>query len=187
MPSGHSSSPTCRPSRARWSTAAPRCPAQCRHHRLAKRENSGKGGRLRGFDAGKKVKGVKRHVIVDTLGLVPDAIVTPADWQDRDGGLVLIGSNEGRWARLQTIFADAGYAGKLVERVELLCGWQLEIVKRSDLPGFQVARKRWIVERTLAWLGKCRRLSKDYERLFHTSRSLIHVAMIGLMVRRLTP
>jgi putative transposase len=140
---------------------------------------------LRGFDAGKKVKGVKRHIMVDTLGLVLDVMVTPANWQDRQGGLVLMGGNRGRWPRLRKVFADAGYAGQLVDGIRTLCGWELEIVKRSDLPGFHVSPKRWIVERTFAWLDKCRRLSKDYERLLHTSRSMVHLAMIRVMFRRL--
>ena len=129
---------------------------------------------MRGFDAGKKVNGIKRHALVDALGLLLDVLVTPADCQDRDDGLLLLGRNAGEWPRLRTVFADAGYAGRPVHGVRLVCAWDVEIVRRSDLPGFQLAKKRWFVERTFGWLGKRRRLSKDYERLLHTSRSLVH-------------
>jgi putative transposase len=91
----------------------------------------------------------------------------------------------GRFPRLRLIWADGGYAGQLVERVNQLGGWLLEIVKRPDESKFVVLPRRWVVERTLAWLGRHRRLSKDYEALPQTSEAFIHIAMTRLMLRRL--
>jgi putative transposase len=159
-----------------------------RHRRLAERENHAKGGENRGYDAGKKIKGTKRHLLVDTLGLVLAVMVLPASVQDRDGGLLLLAQERGKWPRLTRIYADGGYAGQLVPMIAVLCGWLLDIVKRSDdARGFQVIRKRWIVERTFSWLDKCHRLSKDYERLQETSENIVRSAMINLMLHRLAP
>ena len=89
---------------------------------------------------------------------------------------------------MRLVWADAGYAGKLVEWVWALTGWALEIVKRPrDSHHFQVLPRRWVVERTFAWLSRCRRLSKDYEALSDTTEAWIHIAMIHLMLRRLAP
>ncbi len=115
-------------------------------------------------------------------------MVLPACVQDRDGGLLLLHGEREKWPRLRRVWADGGYAGALVESVAILCDWLLDIVRRNpDAKGFEVIRKRWIVERTFSWLDKCRRLSKDYERLRETSEAWVHVAMIGLMLRRLAP
>jgi len=142
---------------------------------------------VRGYDAGKKIKGRKRHLLVDTLGMVLLAVVHSAGIQDRDGARLLLDKAKGLFPRLQLIWADGGYAGKLIEWVKSVCGWILEIVKRSDQArGFVVLAKRWIVERTFAWLGRYRRLSKDYEVLTDTSEAMIYLAMIHVMVRRLT-
>ena len=152
------------------------------------------GGLERGYDAGKKVTGRKRHLVVDTLGLVLGVLVTAAHVQDRDGARQVLQalfdrikkSKFSRWCRLKLIWADGGYRGELVDWVKRTLGWTLEIVaKLSDQVGFQVLRKRWIVERTLAWLNRHRRLSKDYERLPETSEAFVYVAMIRLMLRRL--
>jgi putative transposase len=144
-------------------------------------------GGVSGYDAGKKVKGRKRHLVVDTLGLVLAVVVHSAAVQDRDGAkLVLAKLAQGGHARLRLLWADGGYAGKLVGWVAATYRWALTIVKRSDdVRGFQVLPKRWIVERTFGWLGGYRALSKDYEYLTATSEALIHVAMIHLMLRRL--
>lgn len=143
-------------------------------------------GGPRGYDAGKKIKGRKRHILVDTLGLVLIVVVHVANIQDRDGARLVLDKARGLLSRLLLIWADGGYAGQLVEWVATQCQWVLEIVKRSDdVKGFKVLPKRWIVERTLAWLSHCRRLSKDYERLAETSEALIYVAMIRLMIKRL--
>jgi putative transposase len=118
--------------------------------------------------------------------LILECVVHPADIQDRDGAKLVLEKLGERFPRLQKIWADGGYAGKLVDWVKELGQWALEIVKRSDAAvGFEVLPHRWIVERTFAWLGRFRRLSKDYEVLIETSEAMIRIAMIRLMVRRL--
>jgi putative transposase len=146
------------------------------------------GGEERGYDAGKQIKGRKRHILVDTLGLIWALVVHSASVQDRDGAKTLLNTVRGQLPRLKRIWADGGYAGQLVEWVKTTCRWVLDIVKRSeDVKGFQVLPHRWIVERTFAWLGQYRRLSKDYERLPQSSEAMIYFAMCRLMVRRLAP
>jgi putative transposase len=130
--------------------------------------------------------------VVDTLGLIIAIVVHAASLQDRDGAkLVLAKLNEKRkgrrlFPRLKLIWADGGYAGQLIDWAKKLGRWTVQIVKRSDA-GFVVLPKRWIVERTFAWLGKYRRLSKDYETLTESSESMIRIAMINLMLHRLEP
>jgi putative transposase len=142
-------------------------------------------GGPRGFDGGKLVKGRKRHLLVDTLGLVLLVVVLAANVQDRDGAKVLVERVQGRVPRLQIIWADGSYTGPLVEWVKQRTGWLLQIVKRSDTQkGFVVLPKRWIVERTFGWLGRYRRLSKDYEAGTPSSEAMIHLAMIQIMLRR---
>jgi putative transposase len=141
-------------------------------------------GGPRGYDAGKKVTGRKRHVLVDTLGLLLAVLVHPADVQDRDGAKLLLGGLAGHFPRLELIWADGGYAGQLEEWVHEHCQWVLSIVKRSELHTFRVLPHRWVVERTFGWLNWERRLSKDFERLPATSEAFIHVSMIRLMTRR---
>ena len=134
------------------------------------------------------MKGRKRHLVVDTLGLVLAVVVHAANVQDRDGAKRVLQKLVGRFPRLTLIWADGGYAGQLIDWTKQLANWTLEIVKRSDdLHTFQVLPKRWIVERTLGWLGRYRRLSKDYEELTASSEAMVHIAMIRLMVRRLQP
>lgn len=140
----------------------------------------------RGYDAGKKVKGRKRHILVDVMGLLLMVVVHAASIQDRDGAKLVLEKAKGRFPRLRLIWADGAYAGKLVDWVKTVCQWVLEILKRNDeVKGFQVLPRRWVVERTLGWLGRYRGLSKEYEGLPETSESMIYVAMIHLMVRRL--
>ena len=152
------------------------------------------GGQARGYDAGKKVTGRKRHLVVDTLGLVLMVLVTSASVQDRDGAKLVLHalfdrikkSKFSRWCRLKLIWADGGYRGELIDWVKGTLGWTLEIVEKlGGQHGFQVLPKRWIVERTFGWLNRSRRLSKDYERLPETSEAFVYVAMIRLMLRRL--
>jgi putative transposase len=113
-------------------------------------------------------------------------VVHPGDVQDRDGAKQVLEGLADRFPRLKRIWADGAYAGKLVDWANDLGQWVLEIVKRTDgAVGFEVLPHRWIVERTFAWLGRFRRLSKDYEVLIETSTAMIHVAMIRLMIRRL--
>jgi len=133
------------------------------------------------------VTGRKRHLVVDSLGLLLAVVVHAADIQDRDGAKLVLTKLKERFRRLKLIWADAGYAGQLVEWVQALGGWVLSIVKRTDAHRFQVLSRRWVVERTFAWLGRHRRLSKDYEALTQTSEALIQVAMIYLMLHRLAP
>ncbi len=123
---------------------------------------------------------------MDVLGLVLVAVVHPADVQDRDGAKLVLEKVKDKLPRLALIWADGGYAGQLIAWVKTKCNWVLEIVKRSDdMKGFVVLPRRWVVERTFAWLGKYRRLSKDYEALPETSEAMIYAAMTHLMLRRL--
>ena len=122
------------------------------------------------------------------MGLLLAVVVHPANIQDRDGAKLVIDKLIGRFPRMRLVWADAGYAGKLIEWVWALTGWALEIVKRPrDSHHFQVLPRRWVVERTFAWLSRCRRLSKDYEALSDTTEAWTHIAMIHLMLRRLAP
>jgi len=133
------------------------------------------------------VNGRKRHVIVDTMGLLLAVAVHAANIQDRDGAKLVLVKLQDRFPRLQLIWADGGYAGQLVEWVHGCGGWLLQIVHRTEKTGFVVLPRRWVVERTFAWLGRYRRLSKDYEAKPETSEALIHIAMIQLMLHRLAP
>jgi putative transposase len=138
-----------------------------------------------GYDAHKNVKGRKRHLLVDTLGLPLSIYVTPADIQDRAGARLLLAGLKPLVPRLEKIWADGAYSGKELARwCEEQGGWEIEVVERDkEVRGFDVLPKRWIVERTFGWLGRNRRLAKDYERKVQTSETLIEVAMIRLMLR----
>jgi len=139
---------------------------------------------------GKKISGIKRHLLVDTLGLVLVVVVHAANIQDRDGAKLVFerARVKGGWLRLERLWADGGYAGQLVGWVWELCRWVLEIVKRTDdTKGFKLLPKRWVVERTFGWLVQYRRLSKHYEYWEQTGEAMIHVAMTHLMLRRLAP
>jgi putative transposase len=140
-----------------------------------------------GYDAHKNVKGRKRHLLVDTLGLPLSVYLTSADVQDRVGARCLLAGLKPFVPRLKKIWADGAYAGeKLAGWLEEQSGWELEIVERDrEAKGFEVSPKRWIVERTFSWLIRNRRLSKDYERLVQTSETFIEVARIRLILRRL--
>ncbi len=150
-----------------------------------------KGGRTidpAGYDAGKKINGKKRHLLVDTEGLVLQVIVHAAEIQDRDGGVLLLATLFGLFPFLRKLYADAGYQGPKFQKAlkRVLRQVKLEIVKRSDAAkGFVVLPKRWIVERTIAWLNRCRRLAKDWENLNRKALSFVRLASIRLMVRRL--
>ena len=143
--------------------------------------------RALGFWARKKTKGRKRHIIVDTLGLMVGLMVHSADIQDRDGAPDLLKSIRHRWPWLLHVFADGGYAGdKLKRRLKKIGRWTVEISKRSDkAKGFEVLPRRWVVERTFAWLGRCRRLAKDVERSIASAEAWIMIAHIRLITRRL--
>ena len=143
----------------------------------------------RGYDAGKKIKGRKRHVAVDTLGLVLGIMITSAAIQDRDAAKSLIGALVKLFGRLQIIWADGGYLGALVQWVKGLRPFgklHLKIVRRCDhTKGFKVLPKRWIVERTFGWFSKARRLRTDYEVRLDHSQAMLRICMIRLMVKRL--
>jgi putative transposase len=145
-------------------------------------------GGPRGKDAHKMVNGRKRHVVVDTLGLILAVVVHAADIQDRDGAKLVLGQIKGRFPRLKKILADGIYNGGIAEWTMRFCGWLLEIVPKPEGKKgepFKVMKWRWVVERTFAWLGRCRRLSKDYEHQPASSEAMIHRAMTHLMLRRL--
>ena len=141
----------------------------------------------RGYDAGKKVNGRKRHVLVDTLGLLLQVRVLPANVQDRDGARPLLAAWFGQSPRrrLKKVWADGGYAGRLVHWAKATYRCALEIVKRPQLHTFKVLPRRWVVERTFGWLGRSRRLNRDYERQAHTGEIMVYLAMIRLMLTRI--
>jgi putative transposase len=137
----------------------------------------------RGYDAAKKVNGRKRHILVDTTGLLLMVVVHIASVQDRDGAMIVLQKAKQSFWRLQLIWADGGYAGKLVNWAKESCQWILEIVKRNDdVKGFYVLPRRWVVERTFAWIGRYRRLSKDYESLTQTSEKLKFLSLSSILV-----
>ena len=131
--------------------------------------------------------GRKRHLVVDTMGLLLAVVVHAANVQDRDGAKLVLQKLTGRYPRLQLIWADGGYAGQLIAWVHELGGWLLVIVKRPDESKFVLLPRRWVVERTFAGLGRHRRLSKDYEALTESSETFILIATIYLMLHRLAP
>lgn len=145
------------------------------------------GGEERGYDAAKKVTGRKRHLAVDTLGLVLAVVVHRADWQDQDGAVLVIKKLGQKFCRLKVLFGDSAYGRSgLPDWVQKSFGWILQTVLRPvGVKGFVVLPKRWIVERTFAWLVRYRRHSKDYEKTTASSEALTYLAMISLMTKRL--
>ena len=140
----------------------------------------------RGFDGGKLVKGRKRHLLVDTLGLVLAVIVTSACVQDRDGARLLLRQLQGFCKKLRLIWVDGGYRGELMDWVSERFRFQLRpVVRPKGTKGFVLLPRRWVVERTFAWLSHARRLTKDYERKASSSEVFIYIAMIRLMLKRL--
>jgi transposase len=140
----------------------------------------------RGYDAGKKISGRKRHIAVDTGGLLLTVIVTMAGIQDRDAGHRLFAALHARFSTVSLIWADGGYAGRLVTWANKVLGLTVEIVKRTDdVTGFTVLPRRWVVERTFAWITKYRRCVRDYETLPHNHEAMIYISSIMIMSRRL--
>jgi putative transposase len=134
----------------------------------------------------KHVKGRKRHIVVDTLGLLLAVVVHAASVQDRDGAYAVLAKLAGRFPRLRLIWADGGYGGQVAELVKLTWGWTVEIVTRAtDAVGFTVLPRRWVVERTFGWFGRYRGLSKDDEELPESSEAMVLIAMIQVMLKRL--
>ena len=141
---------------------------------------------VRGFDNGKKVNGRKRHILVHTMGLLLAVVVTAASVSDPAGARLLFARLGGACKKLRKLWVDGTYRGTLVDWVAEHCQFLLQPVLRSDnVKGFVVLPRRWVVERTFAWLTQCRRLSKDYERLSTSSEAMIYLAMTRLMLRRL--
>jgi putative transposase len=191
-----------------WSKIHDALRTQVRHHHQRKKSPSmgiidsqsvktTEQGGPHGIDAHKKVNGRKRHLVVDTLGMVMAAVVHSAGIQDRDGAKLVLQQLVGRFPRLKKIVADAIYNGGIAAWAQEIGGWIFELVlrpAREEQEGpqkegrkFKVLKWRWIVERTFAWLGRYRRLSKDYERTEESSASWIYIAMTHLMLRRLEP
>jgi putative transposase len=144
-------------------------------------------GGPRGFDAGKKIKGRKRHILTDTLGLLVAVVVHAADIQDRDGAPFVLTAIRASFPWLRHVFADGGYAGEKLETALIGKGdWTLEIIKRSDTAkGFELLPRRWVVERTFAWFGRNRRLAKDFEATIESSTAWLLLASVQLMTRRI--
>ena len=144
-------------------------------------------GGPQGYDAAKKIKGRKRHVVTDTVGLLVGAVVHPADIQDRDGAGLVIAAVHNLFPWLRHLFADSAYAGdKLLKRLAGFGHWTIELVKRpAATAGFQPLARRWVVERTLAWLNRNRRLAKDFEASIASATAWIYIASMQLLVRRL--
>jgi transposase len=143
-------------------------------------------GGPRGFDAAKKIKGRKRHVITDTTGLLVGAEVHPADMQDRDGAPLVIAAIHDLFPWLRHVFADSAYAGdKLLNTLRKFGNWTIEIVRRmADTIGFEVLPRRWVVERSLAWLNRNRRLAKDFEGTIASAKAWLYLASVQLLIRR---
>jgi len=145
-------------------------------------------GGIAGYDAGKKIKGRKRHIVTDTCGFLIFVLIHAADIQDRDGAVDVLKAIRHRFPWLRHVFADGGYAGnKLRDALQGHGDWTLEIIKRSDkAQGFEVLPRRWVVERTFAWLGRCRRLAKDWERSIESSTAWATIASIRMLTRRIS-
>jgi len=144
-------------------------------------------GGPRGYDAGKKVKGRKRHIVTDTAGHLVGLIVHLASIQDRDGAVAVLAGIRRLYPWLRHVFADAGYAGdKLREALSVLGRWTVQIIKRSDTAvGFEVLPRRWVVERTFAWIGRCRRLAKDFEATIESAAAWTLIAHVRRLTRHL--
>lgn len=144
-------------------------------------------GGICGYDAGKKIKGRKRHIITDTNGFLVGAVIHGADVQDRDGAPEVLKAVRHAFPWLRHVFADGGYAGKKLRAALKSAGsWTIEIVKRSDTAkGFELIPRRWVVERTFAWLGRNRRLAKDFERTIESANSWLFMASVQQITRRI--
>jgi transposase len=146
------------------------------------------GSDSRGYDAGKKVSGRKRHLVVDTIGLLVVVLVTAASLQDRDGGRLVLDRARMKMPSIALVWADGGYPGGCVDFARRLLRITVTIVKKPEgQRTFEVLPRRWVVERTLSWLVRCRRLGRDYERLPAHAEAMVKWSMIGLMTRRLAP
>jgi transposase len=142
----------------------------------------------RGYDAGKRINGRKRHIVVDTIGLLLVVIVSAASVQDRDGGRCILKALHRAFGSVRHVFADGGYRGRLVATAKSAWRITVEVVKKPpDQRGFAVLPRRWVVERTFSWLMRFRRLARDYERLPATHEAVVKWAMVAIMLNRLAP
>jgi transposase len=161
----------------------PKHHAQRGDHRFSIGQNGPKRGR-RGYDAGKKIKGRKRHIATDTQGHLLTVVVHSAGIQDRIGARAVLMRLFRRFDTIIKIFADGGYTGKLIGWAKEMFDYDVEIVKRNEQHTFKVLPKRWIVERTFAWLNWSRRLSKDYELNPTSAETMVHIAFVHLLLKR---
>jgi len=139
----------------------------------------------KGYDAGKKVSGIKRHLAVDTQGLPQAVAVTTAEVTDRNGALAAFDRCSGNLKEVKNVLVDGGYSGKpFANAVKEKLGATVEVAKRNELHSFAVMPKRWVVERSFGWLEKCRRLWKNCERKLNTSLQMVHLAFLVIMLRR---
>ena len=139
----------------------------------------------KGYDAGKKVSGIKRHIAVDTNGLPHAIAITTANVSDRAGAITMIKENKRNLSRVKNTLVDGGYTGEpFATAVKEIIKATVEVVKRNELHTFKVIPKRWVVERSFAWLEKCRRLWKNCERKLSTSLAMVQLAFVRLLVRR---
>jgi transposase len=139
----------------------------------------------KGYDAGKKVSGIKRHIAVDTQGFPHALAVTTADKTDRQGALMALALHKASLIGVVNVLADGGYTGQpFADSVHDLLGASVEIAKRSELHTFKVIPQRWVVERSFGWLEKCRRLWKNCERYLNTSLQFVNLAFLVLLLRR---
>jgi transposase len=144
------------------------------------------GSVTRGYDAGKKVNGRKRHIAVDTLGLLLTVVVTVASIQDRDAGLRLLAAVRAKFSTIMLVWVDGGYTGRLVDWAKKILALRIQVVKRTDdMSGFHVLPRRWVVERTFGWILKHRRCVRDYERRPDHHEAMVYLAMIFTLSRRL--
>lgn len=140
----------------------------------------------KGYDGGKKVSGIKRHIAVDTNGLPHGIEVTTANVTDRDGAILLTRRSKENLSAIEKMLVDGGYSGdRFANTIKRAIGATVEVVKRNELHTFKVIPKRWVVERSFAWLEKCRRLWKNCERKLSTSRQMIILAFVSLLLRRI--
>lgn len=140
---------------------------------------------MHGYDGGKKVKGRKRHLVVDSQGLMIDVLVTEANASERLGAAVVINENQQELSSTQVVWVDQGYSGPNFARaVRQICGAAVEVIRRIAQT-FEILPKRWVIERTFGWLNRYRRLSKDYEMHVENSEAMIYGSLIRLMIRRL--
>ncbi len=159
------------------------CDANSSHRRFAVVQKRRKRG-ARGYDAGKKIKGRKRHIAVDTQGNLLTTVVHSAGIQDRVGARAVLMRLFCRFETIFKVFVDGGYTGTLIDWAKEMFGFDVEVVKRSELHTFKILPKRWIVERSFAWMGWSRRLSKDYELCPTSSETMIWISFTHTLLRR---